>query len=48
MILELHSYHGLGYKKLASKFEVSRSCIQFICKGQRRAKAPVRYRKGAT
>jgi hypothetical protein len=36
MILELHNYHGLGYKRLAEKFEVSVSCIQKICNGSRR------------
>jgi hypothetical protein len=43
LILELHSYHELGYKRLAKKFDVSVSLIQFICTGRRRAKAPVRY-----
>lgn len=44
LILELHSYHGIGYKRLAVKWDVSVSCIQKICNGSRRAKAPARYR----
>lgn len=44
LILELHSYHGVGYKTLAKKFDASVSCIQKICNGSRRANAPVRYR----
>jgi hypothetical protein len=44
LILELHSYHGLGYGALAKKFEASKATIQKICNGSRRAKAPVRYR----
>lgn len=43
LILELHGYHGMGYKKLASKFDVGSACIQKICNGSRRARAPVRY-----
>lgn len=47
-MLELHNYHGLGYKKLAGKFECSRRLVQLICQGKRRAQAPTKFKPGAT
>lgn len=44
LVLELRS-EGYSYDWLAVKFEVSKSCIQKICNGSRRAVSPTAYRR---
>jgi hypothetical protein len=44
LVLELRG-EGYSYDWLALKFEVSKSCIQKICNGSRRATSPTAYRR---
>lgn len=43
-IRDLHS-EGLSYKTLAKKFEVSKSLIAAICRFERRAETPARWKE---
>ena len=45
LIRELHEVHGVGYRVLARKFEVSRATIQSICNYRRRAQIAVGYKR---
>jgi DNA invertase Pin-like site-specific DNA recombinase len=38
MIIFLHDEHGIGYKALAKKFELSRQTVWNFCNGRTRAK----------
>ena len=38
VIRELHDEGGIGYKQIAEKFEVSKSCIAAICTYRTRAR----------
>lgn len=43
LIRELHG-EGMSYVQLAVKFETSKSTIAMICRFERRAEAPVRWK----
>jgi len=45
LIRELHEEHGLGYRTLAKKFEVSRSLIRHICKYTLRCQFAAAWKK---
>lgn len=39
-IRELHEQHGWGYRRLAVKFDISRSHVRYICLYRMRAQTP--------
>lgn len=43
MLLQMHS-EGIGYRKLAGMFEVSKSQVRYIIKGSCRAQFPAGWR----
>ena len=43
-ICELHE-SGIGYRRLAKRFNVSRSLVRYIIKGERRAAWVARFRR---
>ena len=44
-IRDLHEDAGLGYRKLARQFSLSRSTVQKICNYDRRAQTPDRWKR---
>jgi len=46
LIRELHEDHGMGYRALARKFEVSKRTIRDICSYRTRAQTPERFKAG--
>lgn len=54
LMRELHEEHGIGYTKLAEKFECSKSEARYICRYMVRCQTAARWRnvldkmKGAT
>lgn len=42
---ELHAERAMGYRKLAQKFEVSKSLVRDICKGYKRGQVASAWRK---
>lgn len=44
MIRELREGHGLSYREIAEKFEVSKSLARQICRYQIRCQTPVRWK----
>lgn len=43
LLFALHE-EGWGYRKLAAKFEVSKSLVRYIIKGRWRCQTPANYR----
>ena len=43
-IRDLHEEEGIGYRKLAKMFGLTRSCVQKICNYERRAQTPDRWK----
>ena len=43
-IRDLHEEQGIGYRKLAKMFGLTRSSVQKICNYERRAQTPDRYK----
>lgn len=43
LLLELRD-EGWSYRKLAEKFEISKSAARYICKGKNRCQAAVKYK----
>ena len=43
-IRDLHEEQGLGYRKLANMFGLTRSYVQKICNYERRAQTPLGYK----
>lgn len=44
LLLELRD-EGFSYAWLAGKFDVSKSCVAKLCRGEHRAQTPVAYRR---
>jgi len=44
-IRDLHEDLGIGYRKLAKQFNLTRSAVQKICNYERRAQTPDRWKK---
>ena len=44
LIRELHEEHGLGYRRLSEKFEVSRSTIRDVCLYRIHCQTPDRWK----
>ena len=40
----MHEADGWSYSRLAEKFEISKSAVAMICRYERRADVPVRYK----
>lgn len=47
-IRDMHEDHGVGYRKLAKIFNLTRSAVQKICNYERRAQTPDRWKKITT
>jgi Mor family transcriptional regulator len=45
MLLELRETEGWGYRRLAKRFDISKSQVRNIVKGQQRAQTVARYRR---
>lgn len=43
-IRDLHEDQGVGYRKLAQMFGLTKSCVQKICNYERRAQTPMGYK----
>jgi len=43
-IRDLHEEAGIGYRRLAQKFGLTRSAVQKICQYERRAQTPDRWK----
>jgi hypothetical protein len=44
-LLNLHFVEGWGYRRLAAKFEVSKSSVRNYCLGRARCQVPSQWRK---
>lgn len=45
IIRQLHEEDGLSYKSLAEKFEISKGAVAKICRYERRAQYPVKWKE---
>jgi len=45
LILRLYQGGGWSYGRLAIKFDVSKSCIAWICSGKKRMQTPASFRE---
>lgn len=43
-LLEMHE-QGIGYRKLATMFEISKTAVRNICNGKARCQVPTQWRK---
>lgn len=43
-IRTLHEEDGVGYRRLAKMFKLTKSCVQKICNYERRAQTPMGYK----
>lgn len=44
LLLTLREEHGMSYRELAEKFDISKSGARKICKGQTRCQSATRYK----